>query len=83
MHREPFTFSTFVSVGHDAASKVLEIEFLNGAVLQYADVATTTYQSLMTAVSPGVYLKLYIQRFHEVRRVWARLNQSLAAPSEQ
>jgi hypothetical protein len=47
--------SNLVSVGYDAAAKVLEVEFQSGLVYQYFDVEESTYQDLMTSESKGQF----------------------------
>jgi hypothetical protein len=47
--------SNLISVGYDAVSKTLEIEFQSGNIYQYLDVPESTYQGLMTASSKGEY----------------------------
>lgn len=47
--------SNLVSVGYDAATQTLEVEFQSGNVYQYLHVPESVYQSLMTASSKGEY----------------------------
>jgi hypothetical protein len=47
--------TNIVSVGYEAAAKVLEVEFQSGKVYQYLDVPESVYQDLMTASSKGEY----------------------------
>jgi hypothetical protein len=41
------------SAGYDAPTRVLEIEFLSGAVYQYSDVSVDLYEALLNAPSRG------------------------------
>jgi hypothetical protein len=45
------------SVGYDAASSTLEIQFRNGWVYEYEGVPQVVYRELMAAASHGKYLK--------------------------
>lgn len=48
--------SNVLSVGYDAITRTLEIEFKAGSTYQYMDVPQHIYQGLMTASSKGQYL---------------------------
>jgi len=52
--------SNLISVGYDAATKVMEIEFKTGSTYQYIAVPQGVYQGLMTASSKGQYLHDHI-----------------------
>jgi hypothetical protein len=54
--RKPVKSSNIASIGYDAQSKTLEVEFLNGTVYQYYNVPVSVYQGLMNAQSHGGYL---------------------------
>lgn len=56
MNRTPVSSSNVASVGYDADSATLEIEFNNGAVYQYFDVSENIYGELIGAQSIGGYL---------------------------
>jgi len=56
MERIPVSSSNIASVGYDANSSTLEIEFNNGAVYQYFDVNENIYEELIAAESVGGYL---------------------------
>lgn len=60
MHRAKVTSSNIVSIGYDAESEVLEIEFHGGAVYQYDSVPTEEYEGLMDAGSHGTYFHQHI-----------------------
>jgi hypothetical protein len=53
MEREEVTSSNLRSVGYDAESQILEIEFKQGAVYQYYEVPPEVHASLMAARSIG------------------------------
>ena len=49
-------------MGYDQATKVLEIEFLDGSIYQYFDVSLSIYAGLMKAVSHGQFFDTYIKK---------------------
>jgi hypothetical protein len=69
MKRTPVESSMIASVGYDEASRILEIEFNNGRVYQYADVPPEEYQGLMEADSHGRYFLAHIRDVYDYRRV--------------
>ncbi len=56
MHRTPVTSSNIQSIGYDALSAVLEVEFTSGDVYQYSNVPEHVYQQFMHASSHGEFL---------------------------
>ena len=71
MRRKPVDSTTMRSVGYEAQSRILEIEFDSGAVYQYLDVAARIYEELMGAESKGRYFNNEIRdgySYVEVRR---------------
>jgi hypothetical protein len=61
MERTPVTSSDLYSIGYDADSLTLEIEFKKGAVYQYYGVPQEEYQNLMCASSHGSYFNANIR----------------------
>ena len=61
MDRIPVESSNLVSIGHDAASGTLEVEFRGGRTYHYADVPRSIFDELMAAPSKGAFLYLKIQ----------------------
>ncbi|MGX5691745.1 KTSC domain-containing protein [Dermacoccus abyssi] len=57
------------SVGYDAASMLLEVQFRNGWVYRYDDVPEDVFRGLMSAPSHGKYLKRNIVDDYVTRRV--------------
>ena len=55
MKRTLVSSSVLASVGYDATSLTLEIEFHDGSVYQYYDVPEFEHQGLMQATSHGKY----------------------------
>lgn len=56
MQRRPVDSSAIASVGYDAATGTLEVEYSHGAVYQYFDIPEDMYVQLMQASSKGTYL---------------------------
>ena len=57
------------SVGYDAQSQILEIEFQSGAVYEYLGVPREVHQELMSAESKGQYFNSEIRDDYEFVRV--------------
>lgn len=62
MNRIPVSSSNLASIGYDAESFVLEVEFNNGRVYQYFDVPQGTYDELMSSSSKGSYMNNVIKK---------------------
>lgn len=61
MERVPVSSSNIRSVGYDAESMTLEIEFNTGKVYQYQGVAQGDYDALMNAGSIGTHFNANIK----------------------
>lgn len=61
--------SMISSVGYDEFSEVLEIEFSNGAIYQYAQVPKKLYGSLMKAKSVGKYFHANVKEIFDERKL--------------
>lgn len=68
MQRTQVESSTMVSVGYDAESETLEIEFVNGQVYQYFDVPPTVHQELLASASAGQYFNAAIRGHYRYAR---------------
>ncbi|TYP84659.1 KTSC domain-containing protein [Blastococcus xanthinilyticus] len=64
MDRVPVSSSNIASVGYDASSLLLEVEFSNGRVYHYFDVAEMHFDALVSAGSVGGYFNQNIKPFH-------------------
>lgn len=62
MPRRPVQSSNIASIGYEARSQTLEVEFRSGAVYQYFGVPAAVYQGLMAAKSHGHYLDRYVKK---------------------
>lgn len=69
MERQSVTSSNIASIGYDANSQTLEVEFLNGDVYQYFDVPQHVHQELMNASSHGQYLAQNIKGIYSYSKV--------------
>ncbi len=61
MQRKDVTSSMIRSIGYDAATSVLEIEFNNGAVWQYSNFTEGTWYEFESAESHGKYFHANIK----------------------
>ena len=68
MDRESVQSSNIVSIGYDAESETLEVEF-NGSVYQYYNVPEHVYSSFMVASSKGQFLHINIKNAYPYSRV--------------
>ena len=69
MNRQAVTSSNIASIGYDANSQTLEVEFLNGGVYQYFDVPQHIYDGIMSADSHGQYLAQNIKGAYRYSKV--------------
>ena len=61
MERYSVASSNIASIGYDAPSQTLEVEFLSGTIYQYFGVPENMYNELMQAGSKGRFLNTYIK----------------------
>lgn len=69
MNRQTVSSSNIASIGYDADSQTLEIEFLNGGVYQYFDIPQHMYRGLMQADSHGQFLAQNIKGVYRYSKV--------------
>jgi len=69
MERKRVSASNIRSVGYDARSRVLEVEFTNGGITQYSGVSDEVHRRLVNAPSPGSYFHDNIEENFTARRV--------------
>jgi hypothetical protein len=62
MNRTPVASSSLKSVGYDATSQTLEMEFHNSGIYQYLRVPQSVYSGLMSASSHGEYFGAHIKK---------------------
>ncbi|HEY0515284.1 MAG TPA: KTSC domain-containing protein [Thermoanaerobaculia bacterium] len=69
MRRNPVASTAISSVGYDARSSVLEVEFSSGAVYDYFKVPPRVYRDLLKAPSKGGFVSRRIRdRYPFVKR---------------
>ncbi len=61
MPRQPVKSSDITSIGYDASTSTLEVEFRTGAVYQYYSVPRSVYEGRMGAKSHGSYFARYVK----------------------
>ena len=69
MRRRPVDSTTMRSVGYQSRSRILEIEFDSGAVYQYLEVPSRTYEQLLRAESKGRYFNNEIREIYPYGQV--------------
>lgn len=69
MNREPVGSSSIVSIGYDAATETLEIEFENGGIYQYYNVSAAIHQQFMESDSKGQFHHANIKNSFPYARV--------------
>ena len=57
IERKPVRRGGIKSAGYDSASRVLEIEFDNGSILQYTGVGAEIARRLLSSGSPASYYR--------------------------
>ena len=58
--------SVIRSVGYDASTSKLEVEFHNGSVYEYRSVPQEVYEALMVAISKGQYFDARIRSSYKL-----------------
>ena len=69
MNRTVVASSNIQSVGYDAESLTLEVEFLAGSIYQYFDVPAQIYDALIGADSVGVFFAANVRGVYRYARV--------------
>jgi len=70
MYRTTVNSSNIKSIGYDAASATLEVEFSSGDIYQYFNVPDHLYQQFLNASSHGEFLNdniRYNYRYQKIR----------------
>lgn len=70
MRRQPVTSSVIASVGYDAGTAVLEIEFTGGDVYRCFAVPPSVHRGLVDAASPGAYFNRTISDRYPTRQLY-------------
>jgi hypothetical protein len=61
MHRIRIESTALTSIGYDAASQSLEVEFKDGRIYEYQEVPAVVYAALLASPSKGGYLNRAIR----------------------
>ena len=69
MERYTVASSNIASIGYDAGTETLDVEFLSGAIYQYYNVPQNMYDQLIQAGSKGRFLNTYIKNAYPYSRV--------------
>lgn len=69
MNRVRVQSTNLKSVGYDAETKTLEIEFHTGDVYQYFNVPAVVHRDLLHASSIGQYFAYFIKTTYRFRKV--------------
>ena len=69
MKRTPVSSSNIASIGYDAPTRTLEVEFHHGGTYQYFGVPQSEYAGLMAAGSHGSYFAQHIKGSYSDSRV--------------
>jgi hypothetical protein len=69
VNRVPVVSSNVSSVGYDAATQTLEVEFTSGIIYQYFDVPEPVYQQLIQAASVGAFFNGNIKGSYRYARM--------------
>jgi hypothetical protein len=67
--RTPVDSTSLASIGYDAASQTLEIEFRTGALYRYFAVPADVHRALMSAASKGRYFSQKIRDRYRFQRL--------------
>ena len=69
MLREVVSSSSLRSIGYDARTRTLEVEFSGGRIYRYAPVPTHVWVELRRAESKGKYFQDHVRDDFEAERV--------------
>ncbi len=69
MTRAPVKSSNIQSVGYDAATRALEIEFKSGGVYRYHGVTLDEYHALVNSASLGSHFHHHIRSRYQSERM--------------
>jgi hypothetical protein len=69
MERIPVRSSNISSIGYEASSNTMEVEFHSGSIYQYSRVPERVYEALMSARSHGAYFNDHVRDNYSTRQV--------------
>ena len=68
LRRTPVRSSVIASVGYDAQTAMLEVEFRSGDVYRYFAVPPSVHRGLIEADSPGAYFNRHVSDHYPTRQ---------------
>lgn len=69
MRRQRVASTNLGSVGYDAATQTLEVQFLSGRIYRYHGVPEKLHEQLIRATSKGQFFNAHIRDHHDFSRV--------------
>jgi hypothetical protein len=69
VRRIPVSSSAVVSVGYDAGTRTLEVEFVGGGLYRYSRVPRRVFDGLLSADSVGAYVTMHVKPHYPYTRV--------------
>lgn len=69
MQRDLVQSTNILSIGYDAESQTLEVEFQKSGIYQYYNVPQHVHEELMAAPSKGQFLNVYVTKGYPYSRV--------------
>ena len=69
MIRTPVSSSNVASIGHDAKTNTLEVEFNNGTIYHYFHVSHKVFEEFLEAPSVGKYLASEIKPTYQFAKI--------------
>ncbi len=69
MRRKQVVSTSLASVGYEAATRILEVEFRKGRIYRYHDVGPDIVERLMTADSKGRFMNAHIRNAYRFTRI--------------
>jgi KTSC domain len=69
MRRQPIASSSLRSVGYDAETDTLEIEYVNGGLYRYLGVPPLVHRQLLKSENPGTFVNQRIKPFYVVKEI--------------
>ena len=69
MDRIPVASSNIASIGYEADSQVLEVEYIKGGIYQFMNVPSDVHEELMNSSSKGTYMNQVVKKMFVVVQV--------------
>ncbi len=69
MERVPVTSTSISSIGYDAKSQTLEVEFVNGGVYLYMSVPPEVHDGFLKAESKGTFYVAHVRNDYPFQKI--------------